>query len=103
MIQTREIIVRPWAGGKKCPIVFRKKSWVSHCLATSQQHEEYGKWSECDSTSKKYRFRVHVKCVHNAVIRMHMKYRQTAQCTPGEMQGTYHVVQEAEAPMGSLS
>lgn len=104
MIQSREIIVQPWAGGKKCPIVVRKKSWVSHCLSSKKQHEEFGKWSECDSTNQKYRFRVKVKCVHNAVIRMHMKYRQTAKCSVGEAAGTVQeITTDDEAPMGSLS
>lgn len=105
MVQNREIIVRPWAGGTACPIVQRKKSWVSHCLATKKTHEEYGKWSECDSTHKKYRFRVQVKCVHNAVIRMHMKYRQTLSCTAAEESGNERDISnpDQEAPMGSLS
>jgi len=103
MIRSREVIVQPWAGGRKCPQVVMKKSWVSHCQSSAKQHEEFGKWSECDSTKKKYRFRVKVKCVHNAVIKMHMKFRQTANCGAGEVAGTVTVLKEDEAPMGSLS
>jgi len=101
MIKTREIIVQPWAGGKACPALHQSKSWVSHCASIKKNHEEYGKWSECDSTGHRYRARVQVKCVHNAVMRMHMKFRETQKCTHG-----YSPVKSLspadDEPMGSL-
>jgi len=99
LIKTREIIVQPWAGGKQCPKTKMKRSWVSHCNSIKKQHEQYGKWSECDSTGHKYRYRIQVKCVHNAVMRMHMKFRETQACTS---QVASPVSYMDEEPQGSL-
>jgi hypothetical protein len=82
----RTIITEAQHNGKTsaCEPLRQTKKWtvVKGCT----EKEEYGTWSDCTKdcgTGYRYRYKEHVMCSKQAVVRMHYMFRQGEHCNVG--------------------
>ena len=95
--RTRPVLREAHFGGRSCPALSETKAWHSVYNSMCQQHAisrgsddqdkfgvwVQGKWSACTKacgSGLRFRYRQHVWCSHRAVLRFHVRFRQSETC-----------------------
>lgn len=97
LIRRRDVLISPSNGGVRCPPVVEHQN---HNGKTCAEHDAFGDWSECTKgcgIGYQYRYKEHITCANEAVVKYHMRMRQgrhcnSHECAPGETASTISVV-----------
>jgi hypothetical protein len=88
VIRHRTITVDPEHGGDECPDLDETRDWQQVPEADREwqpctEGMVFGQWSGCTKncgSGYRYRYREHAICSNQAVVKMHMMYRQGERC-----------------------
>lgn len=79
--RSRTILTQAYNGGRSCEPLDEQKQW--HEVLNCTKQDVYGMWSDCSRAcggGHRYRFRRHIICSSQAVVKMHMDFRQGVVC-----------------------
>lgn len=80
LIRRRDVLIKVSNGGRQCPPVVEHKN---HNGKTCTEHDAFGKWSGCTKAcgiGYQYRYKEHITCATEAVVKYHMRMRQGRHC-----------------------
>merc|ERR1712166_724383 len=80
MVRRRPILIPQANGGIHCPPLIEHKD---HQGFICEEHEVFGKWSQCTKNcgfGYQYRYKEHITCADEAVVKYHMRMRQGRHC-----------------------
>jgi hypothetical protein len=97
VIRRRQATQLPENGGKQCPPLVEHEN---HNDKGCTEHNVFGKWSGCTKecgVGYQYRYKEHLTCAKQAVVKYHMRMRQGRHCNlhncaPGVVSATVSVV-----------